>query len=180
MKGFRKGFTLVELLIVIAILGAMSAMMATSSSESIDAASASAILNNLQTMKAAAFEMYMEEPKVASDTAITTEKSITIKEAVAADSANGIEAQDAVTKKVGEVLGERLGRKDIATGYGIVGDKDHWYVYYTITADDSANVKAKLKDSANAAGLYGGASAEASAFTTYYTGTQDFVALMVR
>ena len=176
MKRMHKGFTLVELLIVIAILGAMSAMMATSSSDSIDAASASAILNNLQTMKAAAFEMYMEEPKVASDTAITNEKEIEITPA----SGTGQDAIAAVTKKVGEILGERLGRKDIATGYGIVGDANHWYIYYTITADDSANVKAKLQTSANAAGLYGGTSAATTAFEDYYTGTENFVALMVR
>ncbi|MBR0257640.1 MAG: type II secretion system protein [Synergistaceae bacterium] len=59
MKKTRKGFTLIELLIVVAIMGSLAAMMASSSSESIDNAAASAIINNLQSMKTAAYDMYM-------------------------------------------------------------------------------------------------------------------------
>ncbi|MBR0035718.1 MAG: type II secretion system protein, partial [Synergistaceae bacterium] len=57
MKKFRKGFTLVELLIVLAVLGSLSAMMTGASSDAIDTSTASAILGNLRTLKAAAFEM---------------------------------------------------------------------------------------------------------------------------
>ena len=58
MKKARKGFTLVELLIVVAILAALSAAMMASSSDAIDQAQANAIISNLQSMKTAAYTMY--------------------------------------------------------------------------------------------------------------------------
>ena len=48
MKKMRKGFTLVELLIVIAVLGALSAAMTMSSSTATAKAKAAAIVNNLK------------------------------------------------------------------------------------------------------------------------------------
>ncbi|MBQ7214584.1 MAG: prepilin-type N-terminal cleavage/methylation domain-containing protein [Synergistaceae bacterium] len=178
MRKVRKGFTLVELLIVIAILGSLSAMMAVSSSDSIDASSASAILNNLQTLKAAAFEMYMEEPEVASMTEINLDGS----------SKPGIAPTEGgdERKTTAEILGARLGRKDIAAGYGLVGSSEAWYVVYTITTADSANVKSILKDKANAMGLYASSSAPTTTtncgFEDYYTGDDDeiYIALKVR
>ena len=172
MKKMRKGFTLVELLIVIAILGAMSAMMATSSSESIDASAASAILNNLQTMKTAAFEMYMERADIASLSEVANDTDID------GDDGEGEET-------VGDVLGKLLGRIDIADNYGIIGDGSSWYVYYTITADESKNVKDKLAAAANKSGLLGGTAATVAVFgaaTDYYGGTDDeeVIALKVR
>ena len=106
MKKFRKGFTLVELLIVIAILGALSAMMATSSSEAIDASAANAILNNLQTLKTAAFEMYMEDPVAAS---------------MLDEFDNGTSLNEDDSTTMGELLGQRLGRKDIPAKYFLFG-----------------------------------------------------------
>ena len=174
MKKFRTGFTLVELLIVIAILGSFSAMMATSSSDSIDASAAAAIVNNLQTMKAAAFQMYQDRTDIASLTAIANDTDI--------DGTDG-----AGTEKVGEALGSFLGRKDIAPNYGIVGTGDTWFVYYTITTNDSAKVKAKLLASATAVGLYAQTVAENAAptvagFANYYTtvDTENCIALKVR
>ena len=51
MKKFRKGFTLVELLIVIAILGTLSAAMTTSISGSTAKAKAATIASNVETFK---------------------------------------------------------------------------------------------------------------------------------
>ncbi len=54
MKKLRKGFTLVELLIVIAVLGALSAAMTMSSSTATAKAKAAAIVNNLKICTAGA------------------------------------------------------------------------------------------------------------------------------
>ncbi len=139
MKKFRKGFTLVELLIVLAVLGSLSAMMTGASSDAIDTSTASAILGNLRTLKAAAFEMYMEKPEVASTATIEDDTTIT-----------GLD-----NKKVKEILGEYVGKKTIGKKYHIIGSSSAWYVYYKLDADENTNVRAKLKAKAEDAGLWG-------------------------
>ena len=61
MKKLRKGFTLVELLIVIAILGALSAGMSVSSSKATAAAKATTINNNINAIKTAAALYQLQE-----------------------------------------------------------------------------------------------------------------------
>ena len=139
MKKFRKGFTLVELLIVLAVLGSLSAMMTGASSDAIDTSTASAILGNLRTLKAAAFEMYMEKPEVASTATIADDTPITALS----------------NKAVKEILGEYVGKKTIGTKYHIIGSSSAWYVYYELGADENTNVRAKLKAKAEDAGLWG-------------------------
>ena len=62
MKGEmkRKGFTLVELLIVIVVIGILSAMMMISSSEAVSSAKATTIVNNLRAVKVAALSYYAD------------------------------------------------------------------------------------------------------------------------
>lgn len=55
----RKGFTLVELLIVILVMGALSASMTLVSSKATGAAKAANVMNNLKIMKDAAFLFYL-------------------------------------------------------------------------------------------------------------------------
>jgi prepilin-type N-terminal cleavage/methylation domain-containing protein len=56
----RKGFTLVELLIVIVVIGILSAMMMLSSTEAVTSARASNIVSNLRNFKTAAMAMYVD------------------------------------------------------------------------------------------------------------------------
>ena len=56
----RKGFTLVELLIVIVVIGILSAMMMISSSEAVASAKATNIVANLRAMQVAALSYYEE------------------------------------------------------------------------------------------------------------------------
>lgn len=56
----RKGFTLTEILIVIAIIGILMAMMTTKSTEAIATTRASNIMANLRTMKQAAVAIFLK------------------------------------------------------------------------------------------------------------------------
>ena len=63
----RKGFTLVELLIVIVVIGVLSAMMMLSSTEAVSSAKASNIISNLRNMKTAALAWYADNLDNASE-----------------------------------------------------------------------------------------------------------------
>ncbi|MBQ6969090.1 MAG: prepilin-type N-terminal cleavage/methylation domain-containing protein, partial [Synergistaceae bacterium] len=54
----RKGFTLVELLIVIVVIGILSAMMMMSSTEATTSAKVTAIVSNLRNLKTAGLAFY--------------------------------------------------------------------------------------------------------------------------
>ena len=56
----RKGFTLVELLIVIVVIGILSAMMMLSSTEAVSSAKAAKIINDLRNLKTAALAWYAD------------------------------------------------------------------------------------------------------------------------
>lgn len=59
-KSARKGFTLVELLIVIVVIGILSAMMMLSSTEAVSSAKAADIISDLRNIKTAALAYYAD------------------------------------------------------------------------------------------------------------------------
>ena len=75
MKRTRKGFTLVELLIVIAILGTLSAAMSASITGSTAKAKAATIANNVETLKNAASLYYAEHMEDAGTTGLNVTTS---------------------------------------------------------------------------------------------------------
>ena len=60
MKTMRKGFTLVELLIVIVVIGVLSTMMMLSSTEAVTSAKAVKIINDLTILKKAIISWYVD------------------------------------------------------------------------------------------------------------------------
>ena len=56
----RKGFTLVELLIVIVVIGILSAMMMLSSTEAVSSAKVNNIIVKFRNLKTAAMAYYMD------------------------------------------------------------------------------------------------------------------------
>ena len=56
----KKGFTLVELLIVIVVIGILSAMMMLSSNEAVSSAKAARIINDLRNWRTAAMAWYID------------------------------------------------------------------------------------------------------------------------
>ena len=178
MKTVRKGFTLVELLIVIAVLGSLSGMMAYSSSGAVDSADAAKIITNLQTLKMAAMQMYIEKPEVASLVAIDTTNATTTAVTIGT-------SETTVAAVLGEYLGKKadaLTARGAAKKYGLIGDTTSLYVVYALDTDDSTGVKTKLAALANATDLYGGESAATTEFTDYYSNGEDetHIALKVR
>ena len=150
----RKGFTLVELLIVIVVIGVLSAMMMLSSTEAVSSAKASNIVSNLRNMKTAALAWFADHLDTAE-----------------AFSSTGDSADD-LSKHKGDILGylSNVEASQIDSGeyakYEFSGTSaTTWFVYYE-TPDKT--VAEKLAGRAPSVGLY---NTNAAASANYYTKT---------
>ena len=136
----RKGFTLVELLIVIVVIGILSAMMMLSSTEAVSSAKASNIVSNLRNLKTAALALYVDSLDKWEDSANTTGPTI------------------------GNVKGYlNNGAGSDYSNYYIAFDKNtgafserKWYIVYNIgSGSDATRIKQKLYGRAKSTGLKG-------------------------
>ena len=142
----RKGFTLVELLIVIVVIGILSAMMMLSSTEAVTSAKASNIVSNLRNLKTAALAMYIDNmDNFDNGKAIikgSTETGTPTSGATEFDITNVVKYMNG---------GENFTEK----GYAIVANDEGWFLKYTIsgTNTEQAQIKEKLKGRAASVGL---------------------------
>lgn len=139
----RKGFTLVELLIVIVVIGILSAMMMLSSSEAVSSAKATAIISDLRNLKTAVLAYFADH----ADTYLTK----TIKE------------NDKFTdNEINEVL-QYLNGKDVPNkaAYTIQAHKSGsniaWFIECNLVnlvqGEERASVRKKLVGRAKSVGL---------------------------
>ena len=117
MKRMRKGFTLVELLIVIALIGTLSAMMMVSSSEAQNSARVAKIVEGFRSLSAAMMMYYNEDTTVADKANEAT---------IVAGAKRYIKNEDVFD------VNEEPGTYYVA----VVGDT--WWLYYTLGGSNGA------------------------------------------
>ena len=158
----RRGFTLVELLIVIVVIGVLSAMMMLSSTEAVSSARASNIVSNLRNLKTAALAYYIDHiDTYENQSTISTDKQLT---------------NDAVRTGILKYMGNDA--SNIDSKYKFVGgNTGTWFAYYEL-ANSDGNVKTKLAGRAGSTNLVG-ASAGSSLSKDVYS-NQAVVGMFIR
>lgn len=160
-KFMRKGFTLAEVLLVIAIIGVLSGMMMVASSESVKTTEANNIVNNLRNFASAAMTFYTDSMDHFTAT-----------------------SNDPADLKTYVVKYMYNGGNSIQNSgdYYVKNNNGKWWVGYDIPAN-SDGIKTRLKAKAQSSNLRGSASINdfpATDSTSYYNGQQSAVWLRIR
>lgn len=136
----RKGFTLVEMLIVIVVIGVLSSMMMISSTESINSAKASDIITSLNNIKVAALAHYVDS----------------------FDTYNRTPTQALDIANIKPYLNNG---SSLTSEYGVESNNKLWFAKYTFTNGSNAQIKSKLAGRANSAGLLKEAKSNSAIYT---------------
>ena len=155
----REGFTLVELLIVIVVIGVLSAMMMLSSTEAVSSAKAADIVSDLRNLKTAALAWYADHLDDISGLG---------------DSSN----QNAGLNKKRTEIAKYLNNGTLDDKYTFGGKKSDntWYVWCKV---DDTKVKEKLKSRKGSVGLCGSASDAYNTTSADYE-AQTYVGMFIR
>lgn len=169
-KYSRKGFTLVELLIVIVVIGILSAMMMLSSNEAMSSARATKIASDLATLRTATMQWYVDH----IDRIVQNGKYIGQVKAKVSDpdtSAKPIQEYSVKDLGVDKYLGHGTvtlsGASNAALKDGCFGiydagkdkegkgtaHRDTWYVGYRFTSSEGS-VKEKLRGRLKTLGMH--------------------------
>lgn len=164
-KFMCKGFTLAEVLLVIAIIGVLSGMMMIASSESVKTTEANNIVNNLRNFASAAMTFYTDS----MDHFTATSKAT---------------SNDPADLKTYVVKYMYNGGNSIQNSgdYYVKNNNGKWWVGYDIPAN-SDGIKTRLKakaQSSNLRGSEGIGTFPATDSTSYYNGQQSAVWLRIR
>ncbi len=161
----RKGFTLVELLIVIVVIGVLSAMMMLSSTEAVSSARAASIISNLRNLKTAALSYYADN----IDTAEALKTGTT-----------GTDTLEGKREDIMKYLGESEKSTQMQNYKFEINSDNEWYVYLTGGDLSNTNVQTKLANRAASTGVLKSAAMKKNdgSANTYESGTNGTKAYM--
>ena len=138
-KSMHKGFTLVELLIVVVVIGILSAMLVLSSAESAASANAAAIISDMTTIRTAALAYFADHAMEIDEAGKTFNLSAQKKEVMK------YLDQSTLNNNVYELFNVYSSNKN--------ADEDEWYVFCKFSDVADGRVKKKLQQRSQSVGL---------------------------